>query len=106
MRNVARSGLKKHGQDSDDSNEDNSETKSKGQKKRRQGQASTGGRCKACGSFSHQCSNHSDRCFHKKWLKTGTSRDEDASETVMSFVLLKMPSQMQTALSKSRLLVF
>ena len=73
---------KKHGQDTygSDDDEDDSEIKSKGQKKHRQGQASTGRRCKACGLSSHQRSNHSKCPFNKKNLKTGTSSDDDASE--------------------------
>ena len=98
---------KKHGQDtygSDDSDKDNSETKSKGQKKHRQGQASTGGRCKACGSFSHQRSNHNDCLFNKKRLKTGISRDDDASKNSDVICLAKdAQSGAESFSSKGRL---
>ena len=74
---------KKHSHDtygSDDSEYDEGELKLKGQKKHKQGQASTVGKYKACGSSSHQRSNHRDCPFNKKRLRTGIAEDDEASE--------------------------
>ena len=54
---------KKHGHNTygrDDSEGDEGELKPNGQKKRKQGKVLTDGTCKACGSTSHQRSNHKD----------------------------------------------
>ena len=74
---------KKHGHDtygSGDSDEDDGELKSNVQKKRKQGQISTGGKCKSCGSTSHLRSNHSECPFNKQNMKSGVSDEDRASE--------------------------
>ena len=74
---------KKHGHDtygSGDSGDDDGELKPKGQKKRKQGQISTGGKCKSCGSTSHLRSNHSECPFNMKNMKSGVSDEDKASE--------------------------
>ena len=74
---------KRCGQDtygSADDSEGDSETKLKGQKKCRQGQVPTSGRCRACGSPFHLRSNHSRCPFNKKKMEPNASRDGDVSE--------------------------
>ena len=74
---------KKHGHNtygSGDSNEEGVELKPKGSKKR---QASSGGKCRVCGSTSHLQSNHRDCPFNKRMRETNSStnlEDEGASE--------------------------
>ena len=68
---------KKHGHDaygSDDSDIDEDELESKGQKKRTAGEM-----CK-CGSTTHQHTNHSDCPLSVKYQKSGVSVDDGASE--------------------------
>ena len=74
---------KKHGHDtygSDDSEGDEGELKLKGRKKRKQEKVCTDGKCKACGSTSHQRSNHKDCPYNKKYQKGVVSEDNKGSE--------------------------
>lgn len=65
----------------DSSDEDHVEHKSKGQKEQ---QSTTGGKCRACGSTTHRCSNHRDCPFNKKeqdaGISSGVKEDDTASE--------------------------
>ena len=95
---------KKHGHDtygSDDSEGDEGELKPKGRKKRKQGKVCTDGKCKACGSTSHQRSNHKDCPFNKKNLKGGVSEDDKGSEN--SDVIDYSEDGMSDAASEDRL---
>ena len=65
---------KKHGHDTYDSDLDEDELKTKGQKKH-----ITGGMCK-CGFTTHQRTNHSDCPLNEKIKKSGVPVDDRASE--------------------------
>ena len=60
---------KKYGHDTygdDDSDDDDLELKPKASKRRKKGPRSAGGKCKACGSTTHQRSNHSECPYNKR----------------------------------------